>query len=121
MKRGISDEARTPESLSRQDAERPEQRVPQWLSQSRLGQPPQPSRVSKTPWGHLDPREVERLMHDSEHCHGCRRVFYHAEPATIGYDAERRLLMVGECCIGLLVSRIALTVYYAPDLPALRA
>jgi hypothetical protein len=72
-----------------------------------------------------EPREVFRqylkMRDDSEHCHGCRRPYCHGEFSTVGYDADRRLIMVGECCVGRLISAIATSFYYAPDLPMPRA
>jgi hypothetical protein len=64
---------------------------------------------------------ILQMRDDSEHCHGCRRPYYHGEYSTVGYDAARKLIMVGECCMGRLVSMVAISIYFAPDLPMPRA
>jgi hypothetical protein len=63
-------------------------------------------------------RKLVELRSDFEHCHGCRRGFYHGEPAAVGYDPTGRVVMVGECCATGLARIIAVAVYFSPDPPA---
>jgi hypothetical protein len=70
-----------------------------------------------TPAPKKDRKLKQRLLRlaqtDGDHCHGCRRPYRDGERSSTGYDSERRLIMVGECCIGRLSSIVAVSLYLA--------
>ena len=69
----------------------------------------------------LSARQFRRLFeqlhreNDTDYCMGCGRKYWNGDSSSIGYNANRELIMVGECCLDLLISAIGISLYQAPD------
>jgi hypothetical protein len=61
-------------------------------------------------------RLFDRLVHEhGDECMGCKRPYHDQDRSHLGYAANGKPLMVGECCLSQLVSLLGFSIYFAPD------